>query len=87
MKKQSAVKKTRISLDCLPEEHQKIKIYATLHRQTLSEYILEFVRQGMRKEHIKVPNKETIQAFEENDRGEGVESYESVEEMFKALGM
>lgn len=48
-------KKTRISLDCLPEEHIKIKIYATLHQKTISEYILDLVREGMRQEQIQVP--------------------------------
>lgn len=55
MKRQSS-KKTRISLDCLPDEHLKIKLYATLHNKTISEYILDLVRDGMNQEHIQVLN-------------------------------
>lgn len=55
---QSSNKKTRISLDCSPEEHFKIKIYATLHKKTISEYILELVRLGMSQESIQVPDYE-----------------------------
>lgn len=47
-------KKTRISLDCFPDEHVKIKIYATLHKKTISEYILDLVREGMSHERIQV---------------------------------
>lgn len=59
MKNQTS-KKTRISLDCLPEEHLKIKIYATLHKKTISEYILELVREGMRQDNIQVPQYEDV---------------------------
>jgi len=86
-KHQAANKKTRISLDCLSEEHQRIKIYATLHRVTISEYILQLVREGMHKERIKTPNKETIQAFVESEKGKGVQSYKSIEDMFRELGI
>lgn len=39
----------------------------------------------MRRERVKTPNKETLKAIDENDRGEGVESYESIEDMFRKL--
>ncbi len=59
MKQQA--KKTRISLDCFPDEHVRIKIYATLHNKTISEYILGLVREGMSHERLQVPeNNDTL---------------------------
>ena len=37
--------------------------------------------------NAKTPNAETAKVLEETDRGEGLVSYDSVEEFFKALGM
>jgi hypothetical protein len=36
---------------------------------------------------MKVPNKETRETFERTDRGEDLTTYETDEEMFKALGI
>lgn len=34
---------------------------------------------------VEVPNSTTVNTFEKTDRGEGLNSYDSVDEMFKAL--
>ena len=40
----------RLSIDVLPEEHRQIKVYATLHGQTMREYVLESIRERLRRE-------------------------------------
>lgn len=43
----------RLSIDVLPEEHKQIKVYAVLHGQTIREYVLESVRERLRREKEK----------------------------------
>ena len=40
----------RLSIDILAEEHKQIKIYATLHGQSIREFVLESVRERLRHE-------------------------------------
>ncbi len=40
----------RLSIDVLPEEHRQIKVYATIHGQTMREYVLESIRKRLRQE-------------------------------------
>lgn len=40
----------RLSIDINPEEHQKIKILATLHGKTIREYVLESIRERLNRE-------------------------------------
>lgn len=36
---------------------------------------------------INIPNKVTRETFEKTDRGEGLKSYDSIDDMFKDLGI
>lgn len=40
----------RLSIDVLPEEHKRIKAYATLHGETIREYVVESIRERLRQE-------------------------------------
>ena len=40
----------RLSIDVLPEEHKRIKVYAALHGETIREYVVESVRERLRQE-------------------------------------
>lgn len=46
----AAVSRERLSIDVLPEEHRKIKALAALQGRSIREYILESVRERLRKE-------------------------------------
>ena len=46
-------KRDRLSIDVFPEEHRRIKAYAALHDQTIREYVLESVREHLRRESEK----------------------------------
>lgn len=42
--------RNRLSIDINPEEHQEIKIFATLHGKTIREYVLESIRERLNRE-------------------------------------
>ena len=44
------VKRERLTIDLLPEEHRKIKAYAALHGKSLREYVMECLKEQMRQE-------------------------------------
>ena len=50
MKKISSGHHDRLSIDILPAEHKQIKIYATLHGQSIRDFVLESIRERLRHE-------------------------------------
>lgn len=42
--------RNRLSIDINPEEHQRIKIYATLHGTSIKEYVLSSIRERLARE-------------------------------------
>ncbi|MCK4309276.1 MAG: antitoxin [Candidatus Atribacteria bacterium] len=48
--KNSSVR-NRLSIDISPEEHQRIKIYAALHGQTIREYVLESIWEHLNRDN------------------------------------
>ena len=40
----------RLSIEVLPDEHRQIKVYAAFHGQTIREYVLESIRERLRRE-------------------------------------
>lgn len=48
--KNSSVR-NRLSIDISPEEHQRIKIYAALHGQTIREYVLESIWERLNRDN------------------------------------
>ena len=79
--------KSRISLSCKPEEHIKIKVFAALCSMTISEYIMDCVRDKIYEDDGKIPNKETAKALEESAKGKGIKSYASIGELFEDLNL
>lgn len=85
--------KARLSIDCTSEEKMYIKMLAAKKHMTISEYFLSFARQEMpqctghhcTKSHE--PNEETARVLRETKRGENIESHDSLEDFWKAMGM
>jgi len=50
MNSKKSFARNRLSIDISPEEHQKIKIFATLHGKTIREYVLESIRERLNRE-------------------------------------
>ena len=44
------IKRDRLSIEVLPTEHRQIKAYAALHGQTIREYVLNSIRERLRRE-------------------------------------
>ena len=42
--------RTRLSIDLSPEEHRMIKLRATFQRKTIREYVVESIREHLRRE-------------------------------------
>jgi len=49
----SIKKRNRLSVDVTTEEHRMIKTYAAINNETIREYVLEAVRERLRKEKEK----------------------------------
>lgn len=43
-------KRERLSIDVSPQEHRQIKIYAALHNKTIREYVLESIKERLKRE-------------------------------------
>ena len=50
MKKLSSSHHDRLSIDILPAEHKQIKVYATLHGQSIRDFVLGSIRERLRHE-------------------------------------
>lgn len=81
---------SRLSIEVTPEQHQRLKAIASLHGQTLKDYILERTLPHL-PQNEALSKEETLQRLEafleprvaEADRGEIAEG--SVEEIFAAV--
>ena len=49
----STVKRERLSVDVLPEEHRLIKMYAAMRGETIRDYVLASVKERILKEREK----------------------------------
>ena len=78
-------KSGRINLSCTREEQKRIKVFATLNDMSISDFVMDCVRERLSAEKSSIPNEETRRALEESARGEGVKSYEKLEDLFDDL--
>ena len=79
--------KVRLSVDCSPEERRQIKIFCAMEDHTVSEWIMGCVRERMLRMRGHLPNAETRQALRGSEKGEGVQFYQSTDELFDDLGI
>ena len=79
--------KVRLSIDCSPEDRQRIKLLCTLDHKTISEFVMECVHERLHQEKRNLPNRKTAKALRESERGEGVETYDSIEALFSKLDL
>jgi hypothetical protein len=84
--------KVRLVIECSKEEHKRIKMLASYTGKSMRVYIMDCVKSSIAATPKKitqgnVPNEKTSKALKESERGEGLVSYESLDEMFKDLGI
>lgn len=84
----SAQKKVRLAIVCTPEERKRIKMLASYEDKTLNEFVMGCVRLKISKcSHSHIPNEETAKALDESEQGKGLQTHQSIDEMFKYLGI
>ena len=79
--------KVRLSVDCLHEERRKIKVFSAMADSSVSEWVMDCVRERISRMEAHIPNSETEKALEESDAGRGVKSYKTTGELFDDLGI
>lgn len=89
-KKVYRAREARLTIDCSTEQKKKIKMLAASRDMSITSFILELVEEKytwcpLKLSHIL--NDETIDSIEASERGEGVERFESIDDLFKDLGI
>ena len=59
-------KRGRLSIDLFSDEHRQIKIYATLHGETIRDYVLESVRDRLKREAEEKASSDLISSLEQD---------------------
>ncbi len=78
----------RLTIDIPKEEHRKLKAQAALMGKSMRELILEsleIAQECFASSHI--PNEETRKAIEDAQAGIGLEKADSIEDLFKKIGV
>jgi hypothetical protein len=89
-KKEYRVREARLTIDCTAEQKKRIKLIAAAQDMTITDFVLKAVEEKIAwcpigRSHI--PNDETVASIEASERGEGVKSFQSLDELFKDLGI
>ncbi len=79
--------RVRLAIVCTLEERKLIKMLASYEDMTLNDFVLDCVRERIKCTKSHVPNKETEEALDASDRGEGHRKHASLNEMFNFLGI
>ena len=69
----------RLSIPLNEKQHQRIKLTATLHGQSIKDYVLE------RLFSEKMPNEATLRAMQDLEEGKDLEHAKTVDEMFAKI--
>lgn len=84
--RQNPKDKVRLTVECSLDERTYIKVLAAKKHITISELLLASVRQKIPSGSSHKPNAATTEALKESREGE-LESYESLEEFWEAMGI
>lgn len=91
----AAPEKTRLVISCTEEEKKYIRVLAALENKTVSDFLLESPRKKMPNvkcnfrgcDGVHIPNKETARVLKETEEGINLESHDSLDDFWKAMGM
>ena len=76
---------TRLSVEISRNEHKKLKILADANGLTLKEFILAVLEPILYPK--KKPNKATMKAIEDTEKGIGLKTFKNIDQMWEALGL
>lgn len=81
---------TRVTVDIPTVDHKKLKMLAAYHGKSMREIFIELIERGLEdyKECTEghTPNKVTKKALEDVKARKGLQTADTVEELFKKLG-
>lgn len=77
--------KVRVVIECSVEERAYIKMLAARKQMTISEYFLSKAKEELAPK-AKKPNKTTLAAMEEVDKGGG-HTFESLDDFWEQMGI
>lgn len=83
-------REARLTIDCSSEQKKKIKLLAAAKEMTITDFILQLVEEKYTWCPLELshqPNAETIASIEASEKGEGVKSFNSMDDLFKDLGI
>jgi hypothetical protein len=89
-KKTYRARGARLTIDCSSEQKRKIKILAASQDLSITNFLLGLVEEKYTwcpLELSHVPNEETISSIEESEKGKDVKSFDSIEDLYKDLGI
>jgi hypothetical protein len=89
-KKTYRAREARLTIDCSAEQKKKIKLLAAAKEMSITDFMLKLVEEKytwcpLGLSHV--PNAETIISIEASEKGEGVKRFESIDDLFKDLGI
>ncbi len=74
---------SRITIDMPKIDHKKLKAISALLGKSMRELVVESIR-----EHLyKYPNKETLKAIENVEKGKDLTKAKDIKDLFKKLGI
>ena len=89
-KKIYRAREARLTIDCSSEQKKKIKMLAAAKEMTITDFILQLVEEKYTwcpLELSHIPNAKTIASIEDSEKGKGVKSFNSIDDLFKDLGI
>ena len=81
----SAESLARLTIDMDPKDHKRLKALAVLSGKSMRELVLSCISDYLLSEAS--PNQETLQAFKETDKGEGLVTCKDVDDLMEKLDL
>ena len=75
---------SRITIDIPKVDHRRLKAMAAIHGKSMREIILESIEERLCENNY--PNKETLEAIAEVEKGEDLVEAKDAKDLFKKLG-
>lgn len=78
-----STKKARLTIDLPKIEHMRLKMAASMMGTSMKGLVLMSVEEFMHRK----PNKVTVKAIRQSDAGKNLKKFNSLEDLFKDLGI
>ena len=75
----------RMSIDVSMELHKLLKTCCALKSETIRDYVVRAITEKIKKE--RVLKDDVIKTFQDSDNNIGLKHYDSLEDMYKSLGL